>query len=157
MDKGNAGLLLQFIHILRNTALGLANIDDHVRRSGQQRLKVQLTFSAIKLAQNWQIVVFLIQKLRSAFVPRIGDTHQLIRCHGEYHDLGQRAGNGNFFHIRRYCDLAAAGVREYPRGAICGGVLAVVTGILRRLCTAGKQRERHRQCQQQRHPSFSIH
>ena len=156
MDEGDAGLLLQGVHVLHDAALGLAHIDDHIRRGGQQRLQIHLTLAAVELSQQRQVVVLRIQKLSGALIPRIGDAHQLVGRHREHHDLRQRAGDGDLLHVRRYRDLAAAGIGKHTGGGLVTGILAIAV-IRLRLGAAGKQRYGHDQRQQQRYPFFSIH
>ena len=153
MDEGDAGLLLQGVHVLHDGALGLAHVDDHLGLAGEQGLQIQLALAAVQLAQQGQVIVLLVQKLLGALVPLVGHAHQLIGAQGEHHDLGQRAGHGHLVDPGRNGDLATGGIGKHA--GLCGGIVL----ILRRgvgLTAAGSQTQGHHQRQQQRQQSFGL-
>ena len=69
MDEGKTGLLGEGVEILHDAVLGLADIDDDLRAGGKQRLKVQLTLSAVKLTEQGEIVIFRVKVLFGSFIP----------------------------------------------------------------------------------------
>ena len=96
MHERDARLLRERIHVLRNAALGLADIDDHLRRGLEQLLQVQIALAAIELAQHRQAVVLLIEERLGLRIPGARNAHKHIRRDGEDDDLAQRAGHGDF-------------------------------------------------------------
>ena len=154
VDKGDSGLFLQAVQILRHGALGLAHIDDHVGIGRQQRLQVQFALAAVQLAQQGQVQILLVKVILGGLVPGIGHTHHLVRGDGKDHHLGQRAGDGHLLDIGGDGDLAAAGVGKHAGGVLRPG--AVVDLVVLGLPAAGKQGQAHHQRQGQRQQSFCL-
>ena len=151
VDEGDAGLLLQGVHILHDAALGLAHVDDHIGGGCQQRLKVQLALAAVELTQQGQVKVLGVHVGLRRGVPCVRHAHQLIGGDGKHHHLRQRTGDGDLLDIGGDGDLSAAGVGENAklrRAVILGGV-----GFL---LAAGKKGQGQGHCQQQRQQSFCL-
>ena len=142
MDKGDARLLLQLVHVLLDAALALAHVNDHLRPALEQSLQIQLALAAVKLADLGHVKVFFVQKFLRFLAPCVGNAHQLVRTQGEQDDLCQRAAESHLVDLGGHLHLAPRGVGENA-----GGV-----GILRRLlAAAGGQTQNHDHGQQQRH------
>ena len=144
VDKGDGGLLLQGVQILRDAVLGLTHVDDHLRAALQQRLQIQLALAAVQLAQQGQVIVRRVQILRRALVPGVGDAHQLVGAQGKQHDLRHGAGQGHLVDLGGHRHLTAHGIGEHT--GLRGGIF--VHGSA--LGAAGGQTQSHHKRQQQR-------
>ena len=154
MDKGDSGLFLQAVQVLRHGALGLAHIDDHVGIGRQQRLQVQFALAAVQLAQQGQVQILGVKIGLGALVPRVGHAHHFVRGDSEHHHLRQRAGYGDLLNVGGYRDLTAAVVGKHAGGVLRPG--AVVGLVVLGLPAAAKQGQAHHQRQDQRQQSFCL-
>ena len=146
--EGDAGLLLQGIHVLLDAALALAHINDHLGAALKQGLQVQLPLAAVKLPDLGHIEILFVQELLGLAAPGIGNAHQLIRAQGKQNDLGQRAAEGHLVDLGGDLYLPACGVGENARGiGVC----------LRGLAAAGGQAEDYHHSQQQRRELLCFH
>ena len=114
VDKRNAGLLRQIIHILLDRILGISYVDDHIGGNRQQSLQIHLTLAAVELADFRQggEIVRQIQSL--VFSIGAGDTHQQVTSQGNHVHLTQRTRDGDFGDFRRNRNGSAGGVGELP-------------------------------------------
>ncbi len=92
VDKGDAGLLGQAVHVLGDAVLGVAHVDDDVGVGGQQGLEVHLALAAVELAELGQLgdVGGQIERYVLGDVVRHADHEVAHQRDGV--DLRQRAG-----------------------------------------------------------------
>ena len=124
MDKGNTGLLLQGVQVVGHAVLLLADVDYHLRAGLQQRFQVQLALAAVQLAQQGQGVILTGDQVLGLRAPFVGNAHHHLRGDGEYHDLGQRTGNGDLGQVGGQGDFPA---QRIGKGA--GGRFLVCLGL----------------------------
>ena len=141
MHERNARLLGERVHVLRNAVLGLADIDDHLRRGFEQLLQVQIALAAIELAQHRQVVVLFVEVRLGGRIPGTRNAHEHVRRDGKDDDLAQRAGHGDSADLLIDGHLASGRIGKDAAGG------------LRASC----QRQRGNQKQRERKRSEFLH
>ena len=110
-DGGNAGLLLQSIHIFCTCGHDPANVDDDLWICQSQLLHIQIG-GIVKLTEVGKLQVFFRHDALCAAAPFVGQAHQHIRCDGIQNDLRQRSGGHDPADVRRNFYLSAAVIGE---------------------------------------------
>ena len=153
VNERNPGLLLQSVQVIGHAVLLLAYINNHLGTGLQQGFQVQLSLAAVQLAQQRQIVVLIGDQPLGLIRPAVGDTNHHIGSDGEYHDLGQRAGNGDLTKIDGQGHFAAQRVSESAGSGLgIGGRGGIIV-----LSAAGqRQGGDHHDCQQNAKHFFHV-
>ena len=165
VDKGDAGLLGQAVHVLGDAVLGVAHVDDDVGVGGQQGLEVHLAL-AVELAELGQLGDVVGQVERDILGDVVGHADHEIAHQRDGVDLRQRAGDGDLGHLIGHRDRAARGVRELAGlgGGSFGGVSGRGGGLLRGrlaglrggLAAAGEQSREQAESQRE-HKDLFLH
>ena len=151
VNERNPGLLLQSVQVIGHAVLLLAYINNHLGTGLQQGFQVQLSLAAVQLAQQRQIVVLIGDQPLGLIRPAVGDTDHHIGSDSEYHDLGQRTGNGDLTKIGGQGHFAAQGI---SKGA--GGGRGIRSRIIVLSAAGQRQGGDHHGCQQNAKHFFHI-
>ena len=146
-NRGNAGLLLDAVHIAADVLLGIAKVDDELRLGVDQCLHVEVGLAAVELAERRQRPHLRreIRPLRRA--GRAGKADEQLRHERHQDHLCRRAAGCDARNAGRDRHIAPGIVGEHRRLHTCQRVILLPAA-------AGEQAQQQGEAERQRQDLF---
>ena len=124
--RGDAGLLLDAVHIVGDSVLGVAQVDDDLGPGVDERLHIQVGLAAVKLAEGGQIPDLLREIGHLGRAGTAGKPRQQVIGNGHQDHLGRGAAGCHPLDIGGDLHLPSGGVGDDPGLHPLQGVIALL-------------------------------